>query len=44
MDATTKKAFSIKVKALSRTLKEFKSYKKEVGDYNMNQVSQDKKL
>ena len=43
MDASTKKAFGIKVKALGRTLKEFKAYKKEVGDYDMNEVTQDKK-
>ena len=43
MDASTKKSFNIKVKVLGRTLKEYKAYKKEVEDYDMNQVSQDKK-
>mgnify|MGYP000474688422 CR=1 FL=1 len=43
MDASQKKAFSIKVKALTRTLKEYKSYKAEVGTYDLNEVSQDKK-
>ena len=38
-----KKAFVIKVRALTRTLKEFKSYKQEVDSYDMNEVSQDKK-
>ena len=43
MDASMKKAFGIKVRALNRTLKEFKSYKKEVESYDLNEVSQDKK-
>lgn len=43
MDASMKKAFVIKVRALTRTLKEFKSYKQEVDSYDMNEVSQDKK-
>jgi hypothetical protein len=43
MDASQKKAFQIKVKALARTLKEYKSYKQELDAYNLNEVSQDKK-
>ena len=43
MDASQKKAFVVKVRTLVRMLKEYKSYKTEVGGYNMNEVSQDKK-
>ena len=43
MDAAMKKAFTIKVRSLVRTLKEYKSYRNEVEAYDMNQVSQDKK-
>jgi hypothetical protein len=43
MDASQKKAFSIKVRALTRTLKEYRNYKLELEGYNLNEVSQDKK-
>ena len=43
MDASQKKAFQIKVRALTRTLKEYKNYKQELEGYNLNEVSQDKK-
>ena len=43
MDAAMVKAFHVKVASLVRTLKEYKSYKKEVDGYDMNLVSQDKK-
>ena len=36
MDASMKKAFGIKVRVLTRTLKEFKSYKQEVDSYDLN--------
>ena len=44
MDASQKKAFNIKVKTLTRTLKEYKSYKQELEGYDLNKVSQDKKI
>lgn len=43
MDASTKKAFQVKVRCLVRTLKEYKAYKNEVDSYDLNVVSQDKK-
>lgn len=43
MDASTKKAFQVKVRCLVRTLKEYKAYKNEVDGYDLNVVSQDKK-
>lgn len=43
MDSSLKKAFSIKVKIVTRILKEYKSYKQELETYDLNEVSQDKK-
>ena len=43
MDAAKVKAFHLKVASLTRTLKEYKSYQQEVGAYDLNLVSQDKK-
>ena len=43
MDEAKKKALKVKIRAVGRTLKEYKSYKSEVESYDMNAVSQDKK-
>lgn len=43
MDAAKVKAFHVKVASLTRILKEYKSYQQEVGAYDLNLVSQDKK-
>lgn len=43
MDQQKKKAMIVKIKAVGRTLKEYKSYKSEVESFDMNEVSQDKK-
>jgi cytochrome c556 len=43
MDTAMIKTFQVKVRSLSRILKEYKGYKTEVAGYNMDLVSQDKK-
>lgn len=43
MDESQKKALLVKIKAVARTLKQFKAYKAEVANFDVNVVSQDKK-
>ncbi len=38
-----KKTFQVKVRSLTRILKEFKNYKQELDAYNLTEVAQDKK-
>ena len=43
MEQSKQKAFLIKIKAVGRTLKEFKLYKNEVEGFDITLVSQDKR-
>jgi Sec-independent protein translocase protein TatA len=43
MQEAKKKALVVKIKAVGRTIKEYKSYKQEVEKFDMTLVAQDKK-
>ena len=43
MQEAKKKAMVVKIKAVGRTIKEYKSYKQEVEEFDMTLVAQDKK-
>lgn len=43
MDEAKKKQLLVKIRAVGRTLKEYKSYKKEVEQFDPTVVAQDKK-
>jgi hypothetical protein len=43
MQEAKKKALLVKIKAVGRTIKEYKSYKQEVEQFDMTLVAQDKK-
>ena len=43
MDAAKKKSLLVKIKAVGRTMKEYKNYKQEVEAFDQTQIAQDKK-
>ena len=43
MSGFQKKTLVVKIKSVDRTYKEYKLYKQEVDNFNINEVSQDKK-